>query len=306
VKAFGTLGAESLASGANRSRERAVLFYATDFPEARRVVEGLVTASGFSPVRVGGIDQPIRIEVGGDLHEFGKLGKLGVRERGGSADLTERHFPTSWWRPAVKMERRQVSTIDELRAAAADTDVQDIAIAVPLDGVPSLCLSPGQALTGCNAQPALRFAAGSDGVDLSADNRVEGLELVTDPDKRAIFNDTGVERLGRLGLHNLTVTGVVRLLTRDRVRGGHIDAHNIDILAADGRGYEERPRGYGVEVVPGAFTLWNQHDDPAITITADLTGLSAGRAGAPVRGSGTFVSGNGNRARRKGPAPATP
>jgi 8-hydroxy-5-deazaflavin:NADPH oxidoreductase len=27
-------------------------------------------------VNVGGIDKSIRIEVGGDLHEFGKLGKL--------------------------------------------------------------------------------------------------------------------------------------------------------------------------------------------------------------------------------------
>jgi predicted dinucleotide-binding enzyme len=76
VKAFGTLGAESLASGANRSPERATLFYATDYDEAGRVVAKLITASGFSPVSVGGIDQSIRIEVGGDLHEFGKIGKL--------------------------------------------------------------------------------------------------------------------------------------------------------------------------------------------------------------------------------------
>jgi 8-hydroxy-5-deazaflavin:NADPH oxidoreductase len=76
VKAFGTLGAESLASGANRTPERAVLFYATDYPEAGDVVAKLIMASGFSPVSVGGIDQSIRIEVGGDLHEFGKLGKL--------------------------------------------------------------------------------------------------------------------------------------------------------------------------------------------------------------------------------------
>ena len=76
VKAFGTLGADSLAAGANRSPERAVLFYATDYPEAGRVVAALIAASGFSPVRVGGIDQSIRIEVGGDLHEFGKVGKL--------------------------------------------------------------------------------------------------------------------------------------------------------------------------------------------------------------------------------------
>ncbi len=76
VKAFGTLGAESLASGANRSPERAVLFYASDSPEAGSGVAKLIRASGFSPVSVGGISQSIRIEVGGDLHEFGKLGKL--------------------------------------------------------------------------------------------------------------------------------------------------------------------------------------------------------------------------------------
>ena len=76
VKAFGTLSAESLAAGANRSPERAVLFYATDHPDAGKTVAKLIVASGFSPVSIGGIDKSIRIEVGGDLHEFGKLGKL--------------------------------------------------------------------------------------------------------------------------------------------------------------------------------------------------------------------------------------
>ena len=76
VKAFGTLGGPSLAAAARRSPDRAVLFYATDFPEAGRAVEALIEASGFAPVRVGGIDQSIRMEVGGDLHEFGPLGRL--------------------------------------------------------------------------------------------------------------------------------------------------------------------------------------------------------------------------------------
>jgi predicted dinucleotide-binding enzyme len=76
VKAFGSLGAASLASGSNRTPERAVLFYATDYPQAGTVIADLITASGFSPVNVGGINQSLRIEVGGDLHEFGKLGKL--------------------------------------------------------------------------------------------------------------------------------------------------------------------------------------------------------------------------------------
>jgi 8-hydroxy-5-deazaflavin:NADPH oxidoreductase len=76
VKAFGTLAAGSLGSAANRSPERAVLFYATDYPEAGKAVSKLISASGFVPVSVGGIDQALRIEVGGDLHEFGKIGRL--------------------------------------------------------------------------------------------------------------------------------------------------------------------------------------------------------------------------------------
>ena len=75
VKAFGTLGAESLGKAANPTPERAVLFYATDYPEAARVVAALIKASGFSPVSAGGVNQSIRIEVGGDLHEFGKPGR---------------------------------------------------------------------------------------------------------------------------------------------------------------------------------------------------------------------------------------
>jgi predicted dinucleotide-binding enzyme len=76
VKAFGTTVAASLETGANRKPERAVLFYATDYPEAARAIAKLISASGFAPVKVGGIDQSIRIEAFGDLHELGKLGKL--------------------------------------------------------------------------------------------------------------------------------------------------------------------------------------------------------------------------------------
>jgi 8-hydroxy-5-deazaflavin:NADPH oxidoreductase len=76
VKAFGTLGAESLGSAVRRAPEPAVLFYATNHPTAGKAVAELISASGFAPMSVGGIDQSIRIEVGGDLHEFGKLGKV--------------------------------------------------------------------------------------------------------------------------------------------------------------------------------------------------------------------------------------
>ena len=75
AKGFGTLGAASLASAAYQSPEQAVLFYATDDTGINGAIEELIHDSGFAPLRVGGVDQSIRIEVFGDLHEFGALGK---------------------------------------------------------------------------------------------------------------------------------------------------------------------------------------------------------------------------------------
>ncbi|KFF25954.1 NADPH-dependent F420 reductase [Chryseobacterium vrystaatense] len=75
VKAFGTLGAGTLASSSNRQPEKAVLFYASDDTGINNDIENVIRNTGFEPLRIGGIDQSIRIEVFGDLHEFGKLGK---------------------------------------------------------------------------------------------------------------------------------------------------------------------------------------------------------------------------------------
>jgi hypothetical protein len=191
-------------------------------------------------------------------------------------------------------KERKISTSAELLAAAADADVRHITVLAGLTELPTFRLSPGQTLTAADPKVALHFAAGQDGLQLSTDNRVEGLELGVDLDRRALFNDTHVERFGRLVLRNLRITGVVQLLARGEVRSGHVEAENVDIVAADARGYGERPKGYGVEVIPGVFTLWNQQNDRSVTITADLAGLTAGRAGAPVRGSGIFVSGGGS------------
>lgn len=74
VKAFGSLGVNSLLEAAYRTPERAVLFYA-DCQGENPVVEQLIRDCGFEPLRIGGIDSAIRMEVFGDLHEFGALGK---------------------------------------------------------------------------------------------------------------------------------------------------------------------------------------------------------------------------------------
>ena len=75
VKAFGTLSAPTLSAAARREPERAVLFYATDDAAAGNLVADLIRAGGYEPVQVGGLDQSIRIEMFGDLHEYGALGR---------------------------------------------------------------------------------------------------------------------------------------------------------------------------------------------------------------------------------------
>ena len=74
VKAFGTLSAPTLAAVARREPERAVLFYAADDATSGDLVADLIRVAGFDPVRVGGLDQSIRIEMFGDLHEAGAWG----------------------------------------------------------------------------------------------------------------------------------------------------------------------------------------------------------------------------------------
>jgi predicted dinucleotide-binding enzyme len=75
AKALGSLGAASLQNAAFQQPEKAVEFYATDDANINTAIEELIRDNGFEPVRVGALDQSIRIEVFGDLHEFGALGK---------------------------------------------------------------------------------------------------------------------------------------------------------------------------------------------------------------------------------------
>ena len=77
VKAFGTLSEKALAGNANRTPQRAVLFYATDDDEAAATAERLIRAAGFDPFKVGGVAAAVRIEMpGGDLHQYGSNGEV--------------------------------------------------------------------------------------------------------------------------------------------------------------------------------------------------------------------------------------
>jgi len=68
--AFGTMSAGLFESSSNRSPEPAVLFYVTDDNHGHDVVERLIRTAGFEPMKLGGIKQSSRLEVGGDLHDL--------------------------------------------------------------------------------------------------------------------------------------------------------------------------------------------------------------------------------------------
>ncbi len=75
VKAFGTLGADQLATSANRE-PRVVLFYATDDDAAEATAQRLIRAAGFEPLKVGGVSDAGRIE-GPDGELQGRIFDLG-------------------------------------------------------------------------------------------------------------------------------------------------------------------------------------------------------------------------------------
>jgi 8-hydroxy-5-deazaflavin:NADPH oxidoreductase len=68
--AFGSMSADLFESSSHRTPEPAVLFYATDDDRAGQEVERLIRTAGFEPVKVGGLEQSGRLEVGGDLHDL--------------------------------------------------------------------------------------------------------------------------------------------------------------------------------------------------------------------------------------------
>src|SRR6266498_640674 len=168
-----------------------------------------------------------------------------------------------FWAQARLMENvmRTVSTVGDLVAAAADEAIRRIVVEGEISGVPSLRLAPGQQLVGGSDGATLVFADGVDGLRLSRDNEVSRLRLRADPSRRAIFNDTAVDDLGTVRLSAVTAWGQVQILADERVRAGHVVVDGLHVVSADLRVRHARPELLGVEVLQGAFTLWNRQPD---------------------------------------------
>ena len=74
-KAAGSRSAGSRSPVKRQEPERPVLFHAAA-DDAGDLVADLIRVSGYEWVRVGGLDQSIRIEMLGDLREVGALGRV--------------------------------------------------------------------------------------------------------------------------------------------------------------------------------------------------------------------------------------
>lgn len=185
---------------------------------------------------------------------------------------------------------RNVSTASELAEAVAADRIDVIEVRGEITGSSTLRLKAGCGLRGA-AGSRITFEAGADGLGLSSDNVVEGVELRTEPHRRALFLTAPAEAIGNLRLDRLRTVGCIRLIPEGDAVGGHVEVKDVCILEADARGFEERPAGFGVEIVPAAFTLWNRRTGAQSRMTAEVRGVSAGSAGNPVKGTGVLIAG---------------
>ncbi|WP_300410975.1 hypothetical protein [Lagierella sp.] len=151
-------------------------------------------------------------------------------------------------------------------------------------------LPKGVAIHGKDRNILLSFISG-DGIGLSGDNEISNISIQTSGNNRGIYIDSQESDLGTIFLRDLTVTGMVQLLTRGKNKKLNIDIENLDIPYADSRNYSERPMKYGVNVYQGALTVYNFNPDDDSQITFKGKGISIGRENSPVLGSGLFISG---------------
>lgn len=183
----------------------------------------------------------------------------------------------------------QVKNYEQLQEALL-SDEKEIEIINSITIPNSIVLKEGKKLIGNNDEIFLSFING-DGIALTGDNEISNISIQTSPNRRAIYIDSTLKDLKNIVLRDLTVTGMIQLLTRKSNNSLNIDINNIDIVSADSRNYPEKPMKYGVIVHQGALTIYNYNPSEDSIINVRAENISIGRKHAPVIGSGIFISG---------------
>lgn len=137
------------------------------------------------------------------------------------------------------------------------------------------------------------FFSHSDGFILKGGATITDLAISALQDKKAIslLPQQSRENFGTVSLNHLEVDGQISLIFRAPTLSAHVETHNVLVRKSDTRTYLEQPQKYGVNVLQGAYTLYNFNPDAMSLITASISDLTIGQEGQPVIGSGVFISG---------------
>jgi hypothetical protein len=181
-----------------------------------------------------------------------------------------------------------VSTPTEL-ADAIRSGALEIVVEGTITGSPSITLPEGTTLRG----GALAFLA--KGVRVTRNNTLRDITITTTPYEVAVYNDTSVPDAGTFSFINVTTVGQVYIVAEANTTSVRVETMGLHVKEADVRGRAEQPHGFGVDVLQGGLTLWNRQQDPSAIFTATLRDVSVGTEDTPVRGSGVFVAGYGDR-----------
>lgn len=174
-------------------------------------------------------------------------------------------------------------------ADAIDKGAEEIVVRGKIVGSPSITLPERTTLRGGE----LVFTA--KGVRLTRNNTLQDITITTTPYEVAVYNDTSIPDAGTLSFKNVTTVGQVCIFAEADTTTVRVEADGLHVEDADVRGRAEQPHGYGVDVLQGGLTLWNRQKDTSSVFTATLKDVSIGTDDSPVRGSGVFVAGYGDR-----------
>src|SRR5665213_145267 len=188
-----------------------------------------------------------------------------------------------------------VASLTELMSALSSDGACTIEITTSVACPHSITLPPGFSLVGTDKDRSVLSFVNGDGIGLTANNRVSDLTVIATPAVRAIYTQAGIADMGTIILGNIAVTGQVSIITRTGTDKLSLVVDGLHIAACDARRYSEQPQKYGVNVYQGALTVYNFNGDPNSRINASLSNVSVGAKGAPVLGSGIFVSGFGDQ-----------
>lgn len=164
------------------------------------------------------------------------------------------------------------------------TITENISLSAPLH------LAPGVTLQGPDSDRPILIQGTTDLLEFSQNNQLRNLELQTTPQQRALYNESDNYFTGNFSIQNVTVTGLVAFIIKNGRETIHFDIDDLFIVNADATQQAEHPEGFGVAVLQGALTLWNQ--SPLANVSAVLKNIRLGNPNQPVYGSGVFIAGS--------------